>query len=389
MESAGLRRILDKIRAFSHPVLDRQLESYDSQAQSDLLELQDSLAHDELEDLQDPYEVLRAVLLNVEGTRGQDFLISALKHLLLIRQEGEKKVRYFQLVDRIITAVVMDNKALDADFATVLGTSVANVIERFSDQDRLQKALDEAATFKAHADRLNLEKVELEDQISQQQGGLVHQLKSTVARTEEDLRISRSATESLETRLESTERAHREKEAELELQVRELFNMLKEARMLEVVEGDSGVLDRRELMEQMEKKLQRTKTIHALEGRTASKVPDKKPAAVPPPLPRDTLQVDTGAANQITDSASPRKSRFEDAEDDTVRLHIEQSLAANAASLVRSLPAKSVTLTVSRHRTSSALRRRRALGIAASSRPRDLARASPRGRIRLTNTSKT
>lgn len=326
MEASGLRRILDKLRGFSHPMLDRQLDSYDSQTQLDMSELQETYQTDALEDMSDPYEVLRAVLVAVEGTRAQDFLLSALKHLLLVPDDAETKVRYYRLLDKLVTSVVMDRKmgqhAIEGDFSQMFGSSVEEVVSRFTDQDRLQKAIDEAQMYKAQAGKFKTEKAALEDQILEQQGGLVSQLKTQLARTEEDLRVSRQATDALNHRMEDMEAQYTDKIAELETQIRELFKMLQEARMLEIVEDEHGVLDRRELVALMQKKMERTRTVYALEGRSLEGQSPKEP--------HQGLRSSRGASGDKRPSAL-RASAFEDAADETVRAHIEEALANGAS----------------------------------------------------------
>ena len=323
MEASGLRRILEKLRAFRHPTLDRQLSGFEEVAASDNELLRESYDRNILQDVSDPYDVLRAVLSSVEGTRAQDFLISALKHLLLIREEGETRVRYFQLIDRLITTIILDGKAVETDFTQLLGRSVAAVIGRFSDMDRMQAAVDDAAKYKSQLVQVQQDKKELEDELEAKQGGLVGQLKNKLGRTEEDLRTSRLTTNSLEAQIAAQEQQQREKEAYFEIQINELFNMLKEARMLEAVEDDSGILDRRELLALVGKKIERTKAIYALEGRAMTNDGSRKS--------KSSLGVDQGPEEP---SKSPRRSRFEDAADEIVRQHIEDSLAANAAKLV-------------------------------------------------------
>lgn len=336
MEASGLKRILDKLRAFNHPMLDRQLDSYDSQTAMDVSELQENSNADVLEDLSDPYEVLRAILLAVEGTRAQDFLLSTLKHLLLVPDDPETKVKYYRLFDKLITSVIVDRKmghnAFEGDFSALFGTSVEEVVSRFTDQDRLQKALDEVQVHKAHASRYKAEKAALEDQITEQQGGLVIQLKTQVARTEEDLRVSRQATDALQHRLEDMESKHAAKVSELELQIRELFKMLQEARMLEMVEDEHGVLDRRELISLMQKKMERTRTIYALEGRAyGNEQGSKKQKSTSSEATDRTSHAPSISKTDGTSTPAYRASAFEDAADETVRAHIEEALANGAS----------------------------------------------------------
>ena len=319
MEASGLHRILEKLRAFQHPVLDSNLRIYDEQASYDIAELKENFDQDVLNDIGDPYEVLRAILSSVEGSRAQDFLVSTLKHMLLIRQQGDQRVRYFQLIDQLVTSIVLDRKALDGDFSKVLGTSVADLTSRFADQERLQQALEELASVKITAQRLRNAKEDLEEEISNNQGAGSSHTQEQLSRAEEDLQVSRQTTAALESRLVSLERLFKDKESVQELQIQELFTMLKEARMLESVDVDgTNMLDRRELLALMEKKLERTKAFHALEGRN---------------MEADTERKGKSSAGSQASNIT-RRSAFEDAEDEAVRQHIESRLASEAPQLV-------------------------------------------------------
>jgi len=46
-------------------------------------------------------------------------------------------MRYFQLIDTLVTQVVLDRRGLDNDFSTTYGVSVGSIISKFSDEDAL------------------------------------------------------------------------------------------------------------------------------------------------------------------------------------------------------------------------------------------------------------
>lgn len=326
MDASGLRRILKKLRSFNHPSIERTIHQYESDAEDDFEQVVENFNQDVLRDMSNPSDVYNAIMSNVEGTRAYDFFLSAMQHLLLIREEGESRIRYFQLIDRLITSIVLDRKSIDGDFSSIMGVSVNSVVAKFADQDRLQEAITETTELKVIISKLKRDKEALEEEVNQGNDGLVKNLKTRLARTEEDLKISRSASAGLQAKVQEVERSYQERLAEQELQIRELFNMLKEARALETVTDEAGVLNRRELMDLMEKKLQRTKAIHQLEGRHLSRKPTRKDEL-------EVLEEDEGRPGK-----SPRKSRFEDAEEENVRQHIEETLAAGKSHLVGCAP---------------------------------------------------
>lgn len=335
MEASGLSRILDKLRTLKHNELDRQLDAYEERAESDHEEFVRSFKEDTLRDFQNPWDVLRAIVSSVEGSRAYDFFVSALQHMLFIKQEGEARVRYFQLIDSLITSIVFDRKPVDKDFSSVVGTSVATLAAKFADQARLQEVEEELKVFKQVNNKLKREKKDLEVEVGRREEGLVGELKTQVFRYEEDLAVSRQATELLKSKMAAMEKAHREAMLQQDLQIREMYNMLRESRTLESVQDDEGVLDRRELMALTQKRIERQKAIQRLEGKHLSKpAPGEQGPwkAIANGLERspssDVLSDKNQPGNRDT-----RKSMFEDADDAAVRQHIEKSLANGVAHL--------------------------------------------------------
>ena len=335
MEASGLSRILDKLRSLNHSELDRQLDAYEERAENDHEEFVRSFKEDTLRDFQNPWDVLRAILSSVEGSRAYDFFVSSLQHMLFIKQEGEARVRYFQLIDSLITSIVFDRKPIDKDFSSVVGTSVATLAAKFADQARLQEVEEELTVFKQVNNKLKREKKELEQEVGRREEGLVGELKSQVFRYEEDLAVSRQSTDLLKSKMASMEQAHRDAMSQQDLQIREMYNMLRESRTLESVQDDEGVLDRRELMALTQKRIERQKAIQRLEGRHLSKPgPGEQGAwkAIANGLERSP------SSDKVSDKNQPgnrdtRKSMFEDADDAAVRQHIEKSLANGVAHL--------------------------------------------------------
>ncbi|CAG8768523.1 11408_t:CDS:2, partial [Gigaspora rosea] len=65
------------------------------------------------------------ILASVQGTRAYDFFLSAMQHLLLIRDDGEARTKYFQLIDSLVTQVVLDRHGLDQDWSQSVGLTVS------------------------------------------------------------------------------------------------------------------------------------------------------------------------------------------------------------------------------------------------------------------------
>lgn len=89
--AAGLRRLLPKLEALDYRLLNKQIEAYKIAAENDL---EDAFG-DELSvysDVSQPSELFDLVLESIaDAPRAQDYLISTLKSMLLIKGDAESK----------------------------------------------------------------------------------------------------------------------------------------------------------------------------------------------------------------------------------------------------------------------------------------------------------
>jgi cytokinesis protein len=265
MESAGLQRIIELCQSFGMPIIDLHLRNLQKILDDDERQLRERLDQAILHDLKNPQDVFNAIFARTRDTKAQDYFLSVMRHLLLIREEGQPMVHYYRLIDSLVTDVVMDKKL--AGVEQRMGHSVEQIIAQFNEADRYQAAEAEAAEARATAVRLKLEKETLEAEIAQGQDGLVGSLKLQLERMEEKLNVSRETTSRLQGQLVTQRAGYEEQIAQLEAQIMELFRMLKEVGKGVETILDGGAMDRRTLVQQLEKDFQRRKTISILEGR--------------------------------------------------------------------------------------------------------------------------
>ena len=266
MEAAGLYRLLELLRSFSHTPLDKLLKIFQQTLDEDERKLRERLDQEFLKDLRSPEDVFKAIQAKTENLKAKDYLLSTLQHLLLIREDGPTLTYYYQLIDSIVADVVLDKKLSGAE--NRFGQSVERIVAQFNEADRLQAVEDEAAEARAYALQLKLEKDALDAEISQGVDGLVGRLKEQIAQLEEKLQVSRANTSRLQGRLETQKAGYEEQIAQLEVQIMELFRMLKEVgKGVEKVFENSGGMDRKTLINDLEKHLHRHQTISILEGR--------------------------------------------------------------------------------------------------------------------------
>lgn len=345
MATAGLRRLVELCRGFNNDQLNTQLNALQETIETDEKELRERLDQEVLRDMTDIGDVYAALKSRTENSRAHDHFLSILQHLLLIREDGPGMVQYYQLLDTVVTDVVMDHKLAGAEQR--LGKSVESIISQFNDADQHRVVEAEAAKMRADLRRLQLEKDALESEVMNGGDGLVGVLKGKIASLEEKLQISRETTSRLQTQLEAQKSNYDEQISQLEAQIMELFRMLKELGsdgVSKILDNGSGAMDRKTLLATLEKHMQRTKTINILEGRDKESGKTKKgrgeddsesddPDATPGKsrLRRQTRSKkgpQSAKADRMSEAANGRTSQFMDADEADVKEQIQQQLAA-------------------------------------------------------------
>lgn len=355
MEAAGLARILERCRGFQFSGLDKQLDQYDELYEEDHALMIKNFDQEILRDMSDPYDVYRAIMANVEGTEAFRYFLSAMQHLLLVREDGDSKSRYFRLIDSLVTSVVLDKKPAFGDGSSnTAGLSVERLVAQFGESERAQVAEKEATEARAQLGHLKAEKEVLEQELASVGDGLVGQLKERLAAAEEKLRIARLTNDALQEQLKDEQRSFQEQIQQLELQISELFKMLKESRGFSSALEASKGLDRKDLIYSLSKQMERKKTIGILEGRHRQGSGDGEDGDEDGDDDLDSREPGAGVdveslrrkrrTNQrkkreqagLTGNVegSNRTSQFMDAEEERVRMHIEETLAAGAELMV-------------------------------------------------------
>ncbi len=115
MEASGLQRILELCSNFGVFGIDKQIKTLQAVFASDEKRLRERLDQEILKDLTNPQDVFNAIFSKTKGTRAQNYFLSMMQHLLLIREEGQPMVHYYQLLDSIVTDVVLDKKLAGAE----------------------------------------------------------------------------------------------------------------------------------------------------------------------------------------------------------------------------------------------------------------------------------
>ncbi|KAG0026509.1 hypothetical protein BGZ81_006308 [Podila clonocystis] len=232
LTTSGLTRIISKMRSLNHDLIDRQLNIYEDEAENDYEDMVEFYNHQILHDMSDPYDVFQALLRSVEDSRAYDFFLSLLQHMLLIREEGDLRIRYFQLMDAIVTQVVLDRRGVTENFDQKIGISVNQLVSKLVDQDRLNVALEDVKQTRTELEKMTRQKNELEREIGQKDDGVVSQLKSNIYSLEDLLRLSRHTIQTLQAKLNDVETQTQAKLAMQDAQLKHLLKSLQDANAL-------------------------------------------------------------------------------------------------------------------------------------------------------------
>lgn len=285
--SCGIKRLLTKMEGFQYEVIDKQIERFrENEAidYEDLLQRESSSMKDSIEgevkDMSDPLQITDAILTRLNGTRAYDYFLSAMQHMLLIRENsGEDGLRMFQLVDAMLSYVAMDRRLPDLDFRQGLTFTVQSLLDRLHTDAEARRAYDESLEARQIAEAAIAERDEMKAQVEMGADGLVKKLQKQIDEQTSIIELQTRQNDALKAELADVQRLRAQELQRNELETRELYLMLRDAQDIaasnakknNLAETDPshmrGILDRERLLERLEKQLERTKTQFKLEGK--------------------------------------------------------------------------------------------------------------------------
>lgn len=287
--ACGIKRILTKMEGFQYEYIDKQIEKFRENEAidfEDLLQREGSSMVDSIEgevkDMTDPREITDAIMSKIQGTTTQDYFISAMQHMLLLRENSsEERLRMFQLVDSMLSYVAMDRRLPDMELKQSLGFTVQNLLDRLHTDAEARIAFDEATESRQIAEAALAERDEMAAQIALGADGLVQKLQRQIEEQAGIIEMQSRLAESLKSEVAELHRLRNQELQRNELETRELYLMLRDAQDVAASNATrakngaagpapaqmQGILDRQKLMDRLERNLERTKTQFKLEGK--------------------------------------------------------------------------------------------------------------------------
>ncbi|KAI9719846.1 MAG: hypothetical protein M1828_006067 [Chrysothrix sp. TS-e1954] len=293
LNSCGIKRILTKMEGFQYEVIDKQIERYRNNEAidyEDFLEKGNSSMKDsvesEVQDLNDPAQIVEAIMTKVQGTRSQDYFLSAMQHLLLVRDnDGEDRLRMFQLVDAMLSYVVMDRRLPDLDLKQSLNFTVQGLLDKLYTDSEARQAQEEAVEARQVADAAISERDDMRYQVEMGADGVVAKLQKQLEEQQAIINLQARNIKNLKAELAEAERLRAQDAQRTELETRELYLMLRDAQDAAAAQSQkkakspdksdpaqmAGILNREKLMDRLEMQLERAKTQAKLEGKAWQK----------------------------------------------------------------------------------------------------------------------
>lgn len=286
--ACGIKRILTKMENFQYDIIDKQIARYRQNEvidYEDLLEQENSSLLDngqeEVKDLNDPKQIVDAIMSKVEGSQSGDYFISALQHLLLIRDnEGEDRLRMFQLVDAMLSYVAMDRRLPDMDLKQSLNFTVQSLMDKLYTDSEARQARDEAIEARQIAESALAERDEMRAQVALGAEGMVRKLQKQLAEQAAIVDLQQRQIDAYKAEIAETQRLRAQELQRNELETRELFLMLRDAQDIAAANAKAagkdgpahaaamqGIMDRERLMDKLQMQLERAKTQAKLEGK--------------------------------------------------------------------------------------------------------------------------
>lgn len=285
--SCGIKRLLQKMEGFQYEYIDKQVERFrENEAidYEDLLQRENSSMKDSIEgevkDMSDPSHITEAILSRIQGSRAYDYFLSAMQHMLLIRENaGEDGLRMFQLVDAMLSYVAMDRRLPDLDLRQGLTFTVQSLLDKLHTDAEARQVYEESVEARQIAEAAIAERDEMKAQVELGADGLVKKLQKQINEQTDIIELQSRQNETLRAEVADVQRLRAQELQRNELETRELYLMLRDAQDIaasnakknNLAETDpsqmGGILNREKLLGRLERQLERTKTQFKLEGK--------------------------------------------------------------------------------------------------------------------------
>ncbi|KAK9481287.1 hypothetical protein V1514DRAFT_365163 [Lipomyces japonicus] len=271
LKAAGLSSIMKLMQEFNYDLINEQIQQYEDVAALDYEDLMDQRQEDEIRDLDDPVEIAEDIWQRVKGTPSEDFFVSSMQHLLLVRDNpNDDRSHAFKLIDGILSYIVMDRIMPDRDLRTTLQFSVQEILNKMYSDDQARRAIIESIEANKRTEQALMERDAMERQVALGADGLVAKLKKDMEEQSEIISLQRRANNALRSELDEIRRSHMLQIQNSEAEIRELYLLLLGEEIVDESSGvavKTGVLDKQDIIDRLDDQLTRKQNYYRQEGR--------------------------------------------------------------------------------------------------------------------------
>ncbi|XP_041049131.1 protein diaphanous homolog 1-like isoform X2 [Carcharodon carcharias] len=148
----GLSRILPELRKIGTEELNVQLSVFDEHAEEDSDDLKNRLEDIRIE-MEDVNEVFQMLLNTVKDSKAEQYFLSILQHLLLIRNDYQARPQYYKVLDECVSQVVLQKNGSDPDFkCRKFSLDVEHLVDNLIDKTKVQISETKAAELEKKLD---------------------------------------------------------------------------------------------------------------------------------------------------------------------------------------------------------------------------------------------
>ncbi|KAM7160742.1 protein diaphanous homolog 2 isoform 2-T2 [Macrochelys suwanniensis] len=144
----GLKKILPDLKEKENEELDIQLKVFDENKEEDLIELSHRLndIRAEMDDMNEVYHLLYNML---KDTASENYFLSILQHLLLVRNDYYVRTQYYKIIEECISQIILHCSGMDPDFKCRgrLVVDFTHLIDACVDKAKVEESEQKAAEF--------------------------------------------------------------------------------------------------------------------------------------------------------------------------------------------------------------------------------------------------
>ncbi|XP_059833295.1 protein diaphanous homolog 2 isoform X2 [Hypanus sabinus] len=144
----GLKKILPVLKEKENEELDIQLKVFDENKEEDYIEVSHRLEdiRSEMDDMNEVYHLLSNM---VKDTSAENYFLSILQHLLLIRNDYYIRPQYYKVIEECISQIVLHRNGTDPDFEyrKRLDVDFSHLVDQCVDKEKVKESEQKALEF--------------------------------------------------------------------------------------------------------------------------------------------------------------------------------------------------------------------------------------------------